>query len=83
MGTGSMDQHAQRIATDFRLNTDQMSVLHHCSLWAASGKVSITPCASTKCTFAAPGYAKLARAEMLTLLESCPYCYCQNLSHIK
>lgn len=57
IGTGSLDQHAQRIAADFRLNSDQVSVLQHCSMWAASSKVSITTAYELKRYF--PLYAKL------------------------
>lgn len=39
--TSLMGEHAERIAAQFRLNSDQRSVLHHCSLWAASAKVSV------------------------------------------
>lgn len=34
-----MDEHAQKVAVDFKLNPDQVSVLMHCSQWAKPSKV--------------------------------------------
>ena len=34
-----LDEHARRIAAEFRLNTDQVAVLVHCSRWASADKV--------------------------------------------
>ncbi len=34
-----LEGHARRIAAEFRLNTDQVAVLAHCSRWASADKV--------------------------------------------
>ena len=34
-----LDEHARRIAAEFRLNADQLAVLAHCSRWASADKV--------------------------------------------
>ena len=75
-----MDDHAQRIAAEFRLNSDQRSVLQHCSLWATSNQVSIADAASLAADFFSTSQLSQHKPTQATYLLCMAHCWTVELA---